>query len=187
MRSIATENKSYMGNGTYPAMSCYLQSSVSAWCRPSQSRNLHHCRHDQSLESSFPTSTKLTNSTLSHLQPRKEKPPNLTSTTKSTTPPMGSKAPAMSQSAHLQSSFTSVHTPQQDSATVHIPKPLVWPTGKRRIHPNPHTHLTATKAKQQKPPTPPQQQPPLHFRGLHRQAIRKRGAAIQLRAGCASP
>lgn len=30
-RSIATENKSYMGNGTYSAMSWYLQSSVSAW------------------------------------------------------------------------------------------------------------------------------------------------------------
>jgi len=30
-RSIETENKSYMGNGTYSAMSWYLQSSVSAW------------------------------------------------------------------------------------------------------------------------------------------------------------
>ena len=61
--------------------------------QPSRSRKLHHCRYDQSLESSFPTSTKLTNNTLSHLQPRKEKPPNLTSTTKINNTPYGLQSP----------------------------------------------------------------------------------------------
>ncbi len=188
MRSIATENKSYMGNGTYPAMSCYLQSSVSAWCRPSQSRNLHHCRYDQSLESSFPTSTKLTNNTLSHLQPRKEKPPNLTSTTKINNTPYGLQSPRhepeRTSPIQLHRCATLPNkTPQLSTSPSLLCE--TGPTGKRRIHPQP-THLTATEARARKPPPPPPQRQP-HFQYLHRQANHQRAEGKAAGTRFASP